>query len=405
MKIGSTQSLGHLTYCTNVHAGVDWPDMIAGLRRWVPQVKAAVCADQSFGLGLRIAASTANSLINDSKLCELKKFLDETGCYVFTINGFPYGPFHGAPVKQNFYAPDWQTEARLNYTNDLADILAALLPTGVDGSISTVPGSFKAWSRGKEREIAKNIVRHVAHLIAVKSKTGRTIRLALEPEPCCMLETIDETIDFFENLLFSSDSVSFLARITGLDRGKAEAALRNLAGVCYDVCHAAVEYEDANLSIEQLRASGIKIVKLQLSSALRISCVSPETVLALAPFNEPVYLHQVIARHPGQVGSPLQRFVDLPEALAKVDEFKGYEWRVHFHVPVFIEQLTLFETTQFFLREILALHKAKPTSDHLEVETYTWDVLPEAYRSRDVATDISRELSWVLNELTAVGIE
>ena len=401
MHIASTQELGQLTYCTNVHAGADWPDMITGLRRWVPQVKAAVCPDQSFGLGLRIAASAAQSLTNGGKLSQLQAFLDETECHVFTINGFPYGPFHGASVKQNVYAPDWQTEERLTYTNALADILAELLSDGMEGSISTVPGSFKAWSQGKERDIAANIVRHIAHLIDVKRRTGRTIRLALEPEPCCMLETIDETVDFFENQLFTSDSVKLLACSTGLGHGDAEAALRDLAGICYDVCHAAVEYEDADLSIAQLQAAGIKVAKLQLSSALRIPCVSPETAHHLAPFNEPVYLHQVIARHPTAANSTLKRFSDLPEAMADIDAFKGYEWRVHFHVPVFIERLTAFETTQPFLKRILALHRARPISDHLEVETYTWDVLPDAYRGGDVATNMSRELSWVLKELTS----
>lgn len=391
--------LGHVTYCTNIHAGADWPDMIGGLRQWVPSIKAAVCPDAPFGLGLRIAASAAQSLTEQETLAELQRFLEETDCYVFTINGFPYGPFHGQPVKALVYAPDWAMRERLAYTNALAGILVRILPEGIDGSISTVPGSFRPWSEGREKVIAERLIDHVAHLVMIKRETGRTIRLALEPEPCCMLETIEETIAFFKQRIFSAKAVTYLSAIAGLSQAEAEAALHDHIGVCYDVCHAAVEFEDPAESIAALRAAGITIPKVQLSSALRIASVTPETRSALALFDEPVYLHQVIARDPKNPTRRLTRHVDLPEALAELDSFMGQEWRVHFHVPIFLEALEQFGTTQFFLREILRLHRDQPISPHLEVETYTWDVLPDEYRQVQVDAAIAREIDWVRSEL------
>jgi hypothetical protein len=234
-------------------------------------------------------------------------------------------------------------------------------------------------------------------LVGIRERTGRTIALALEPEPCCFLETIDETVRFFEQHLFAAAAVRQLVGLTGLAPSDAEAALRRHLGVCYDVCHAAVEFEDPAGSLETLRAAGIEVPKLQLSAALRVAEVGPESADQLRPFDEPVYLHQVVERR----GDRLTRHLDLPDALATVAESAGAEWRVHFHVPIFLAELKDFSTTQAFLREILALHRRRPISRHLEVETYTWDVLPERYRQVDVASAIARELGWVTEQLEA----
>ena len=282
-------------------------------------------------------------------------------------------------------------------TNRLADILARLLPDDVIGSISTVPGTFRPWADGRVEKIAENLVRHAAHLVALGERTGRTIGLSLEPEPRCLLETIEETAAFFETALYGERAVALLVELTGLSRGAAADALRRHLGVCYDVCHAAVEFEDPRESVELLRGRGVPISKLQLSSALKVQRVGRETAAQLRPFQEPVYLHQVVGRN----GAGLHRWTDLPDALAEVDGAQGSEWRVHFHVPVFLAEMEHFSTTQDFLRDILALHRERPISGHLEVETYTWDVLPERYRGVPVATAIARELNWVKSQLTA----
>jgi len=235
----------------------------------------------------------------------------------------------------------------------------------------------------------------VAHLAGIAARTGQTIALALEPEPYCYLETVEETVAFFKERLFDRGGIARLAALTGLASAAAEAAMRRHIGVCYDVCHAAVEFEDPQASIARLRAEGILIGKLQLSSALKVAGLDAASARHLAAFAEPVYLHQAVEKSNGT----LRRFLDLPQALAANGAAAGAELRVHFHVPVFLEQMAHFGTTQAFLAEILALHRADPISRHLEVETYTWDVLPASYRSADLSSAIARELNWVKAQL------
>jgi sugar phosphate isomerase/epimerase len=392
---------GHLTYCTNIHAGESWPEVRAALTKHLPEVKRQVAPERPFGVGLRLSAVAAEALGERAGMDQLKALLAASNGYVFTINGFPYGPFHGRQVKEAVYQPDWRHQERVAYSNLLADLLVELLPgdRALEGSISTVPGTFKplADAPGAIEQIARNLIRHAAHLVQIERDTGRTIALALEPEPYCFLETIAETVRFFEQHLFARAAVAQLVEHTGASRSDAEAALRRHLGICYDICHAAVEFEDPAGSLEALRGAGIAIPKLQLSAALRIPEVGPETADQLRPFDEPVYLHQVVERRDGR----LTRHLDLPDALAAIAQSAGAEWRVHFHVPVFLAELKDFSTTQAFLREILALHRREPISAHLEVETYTWDVLPERYRQVDVASAIARELAWVIEQLGA----
>jgi hypothetical protein len=403
MKLGD--GLGHLTYCTNIHRGETWPEVLAALERHLPAVKASFAPDRRLGVGLRLSALAAQALRDARAFAQLRGLLDAHDLYVFTINGFPYGPFHGVRVKEEVYQPDWQHEERLVYTDLLADLLADLLPDEPDleGSVSTVPGTFKplAQAPGVAERIADNMVRHAAHLFLLRARTGRTIALALEPEPYCLLETIDETVRFFEQHLFAGRAVERLANLCGVSRGDAEQALHRHLGVCYDVCHAAVEYEDPRGGLAQLRAAGIRVPKLQLSAALRIAPVDAARAERLRAFDEPVYLHQVVERQ----GGALTRYLDLPQAFAALGDGAAAngprEWRVHFHVPIFLAEIEHFSTTQDFLREILAIHREQPVSAHLEVETYSWDVLPEQDRQDDVATAIARELAWVRDRLTS----
>ncbi len=394
---GGGRDLGHLTYCTNIHAGEPLEEVMASLARHLPAIKAQVAGDQPFGVGLRLGHAAASGLRDPAAMARLKRFLAEGGYYVFTINGFPYGAFHGRAVKEDAYKPDWSDPLRLAYTDLLADILSELLPAGQEGSVSTVPCTFKPWASGRLAAIAEHLVRHVAHLAGIAARTGQTISLALEPEPYCYLETIDETVAFFKERLFSRDGVARLAALTGFSAASAEAVMRRHIGVCYDVCHAAVEFEDPKASLARLRADGILIGKLQLSSALRVAAFDEASARQLAAFAEPVYLHQAVQKANGL----LTRFVDLPQALAAGGAAAGAELRVHFHVPVFLEQMEHFGTTQAFLAQILAQHRAEPISRHLEVETYTWDVLPKAYRTAELSAAIARELDWVKAQLLA----
>jgi len=389
----------HLTYCTNIHPGERWDEVFANLKRHVLMVKRACAPNADFGVGLRLSAQAAQSLREPDACEELSTFLRANALYVFTINGFPYGEFHQTRVKEQVYRPDWRDPRRLAYSNCLADVLTKLLPAGdLQGSVSTVPGGFKPEIQSEDdvNAIVGHLLDHATHLHRIHESTGRVISLALEPEPCCFIETVEETCRFFDHHMFSDTTVQRFAKTTGLGSAEAALALRRHLGVCLDACHAAVEFEDAKECIDSLRRHEIDIKKLQLSVGLRIPNPEAIPMAAFERLVDEVYLHQVVELTDA---GTLRRFVDLPEALAslRAGRSTGCEWRVHFHVPIFLAELEPFGNTQTFLRDLLALHASVGLSQHLEVETYTWDVLPAAWRQLDVDGAIARELSWAKN--------
>jgi hypothetical protein len=392
----------HLTYCSNIHPGESWAEVRANLGLHVLAVRDRLVPDGSFGLGLRLSARAAAELANPTVLGEFREFLRCQRMYVFTINGFPYGAFHGTRVKEEVYLPDWRDPERLRYTNLLADLLAELLPddAGMEGSISTVPGAYKPAlaGSGDVQAMVEHLLRHVAHLVHLRVRSGRLISLALEPEPNCFLETVDEVVDFFEHHLHGPAAVARLIELTGMEHDKAARALRDHLGICLDLCHAAVEFEQPLECVRKLDQSGIRVLKMQISAGLRLPRLNTETIEALSRFDDAVYLHQVVQQGP----DGLVRFADLADAIASHQgSMPQHEWRVHFHVPIFLDQLGPFASTQAFVREMLAIHRSRPVSMHLEVETYTWGVLPEPFRSGTVDAAVARELMWVRKELCA----
>jgi sugar phosphate isomerase/epimerase len=399
----ATTSTVHLSYCTNIHPGESWPEVRANLERYLVPVRERVASGRPFGVGLRLSAESARALAAPDALEELQSFLRAHDLYVFTINGFPYGPFHGRPVKEQVYLPDWLDPERLAYTGQLADILAALVPAGMEGTISTVPGAFAPRVHGEadQERMAHALIDHVAHLVRIRATTGRRIALALEPEPCCFLETIDEAVRFFERHLFSAAAAERVARATALSRSDAATAIREHLGVCLDACHMAVEFEDPARVLDALRTAGIRVPKVQVTAGLRVVVREDDdaTLDALAAFADDVYLHQVVER---SADGALTRHLDLPQALAAARTRRGEgtrEWRVHFHVPVFRERYGVFEGTQAYVAELLQLVRERDVSDHFEAETYTWDVLPEEFRREGIVAGISRELEWAETQL------
>ena len=366
----------HLTYCLNIHPGESWDENLAAIRDKALAVKRAVCPDKPFGLGLRISRAAAETLSEPGASAKLRRFLDENGLYVFTINGFPFGSFHGSVVKENVYHPDWRTLERLEYTNLLADILAELLPGGVAGSISTVPGSYRKWitSHDDEMQIARNLTACAEHLAEIRERIGKNICVALEPEPDCLIETTEETIAFFDEFLLDE-------------------TVRRHVGVCVDVCHQAVLFEDPQESIRQLVEAGIRVAKVQLSSALRV-VPTPTSLETLRGFCDPVYLHQVKVRtSSGDVISYEDLGVALDErAAGSTDE----EWRVHFHVPLFIAEYGELKSTNSLYTDSLAQLLRSGVTSHLEIETYTFDVLPDDLKSPGVVENVTLEYDWVL---------
>jgi hypothetical protein len=399
MDLGN--GLGHLTYSTLVHPGDTWPEMWDSLNRYVPQVKARWAPKKSFGVSLRLSAASAKTLTGDpGERDRLKDFLKRNDMYLYTVNAFPYGPFKNRIVKKDVYEPDWSTDLRSNYTMQVADILAEVAPPNVQPSIQSPPLGFKPKVTGPEyvNEFTRHVIATVAHLIMLEKRTGRTVTLCLEPEPACFLETTEEAVDYFTNHLYASDAIRMLVTATGLNKSQAEAAVRRHLGMVYDICHQAVEYEDIGASLKKLDDNGIPVFKLQEAAALRVPNVTKETVEAMRPFADTVYLTQTIEKIDGK----LNRYLNLEDAFAAFEAKPNLkrEWRTHVHVPVFLDKIgEHFETTRFAIEDALKFHKKNKLSPQLEIETYTWDVLPESMKTGSIVDYVQRELDWVKGQL------
>ena len=278
----------HLTYCTNVHPGESLSDVRALIEQHVVPIKAAVSPDQRFGVGLRLAAAAASELETRDELARFRAELAERGLYCFTLNGFPYGAFHGARVKERVYQPDWLSAERVRYTQGLARVLSELLPLGVSGSISTVPGCFRpaAQAAHAERRMALALVEVAATLVDLARTSGRDIALALEPEPHCFLETADDAVRFFEQHVFGRKARDALVTAAGVAPNDAERLLRRHLGVCLDTCHASVEFESPLDAWRRLRAAGIAVRRYTADQV----CVIPGTqaVAGITQVDEPV---------------------------------------------------------------------------------------------------------------------
>jgi hypothetical protein len=340
-------------------------------------------------------------ILKDNNLPEFKQWLQHNDAYVFTMNGFPYGGFHTTIVKDQVHVPDWTTNDRLDYTLRLFNILASLLPKDMEGGISTSPLSYKHWFKSEAElskakfEATENILRVAAELNSIKQKTGVTLHLDIEPEPDGILETGKEFIEWFENDLLPQ-GINYFKNELNLSTAQAEDIIKDHVNLCYDVCHFAIGYEPHETIINELAQKGIKVGKIQISAALKASfdAVSRQAILtAFEKFNESTYLHQVIAR---LTDGSLLRYPDLPEALAATDNAK--EWRAHFHVPVFSQDFGLLQSTQSDIINVLNIQTQNPFTNHLEVETYTWEVLPDALKI-PLNQSIIRELEWVKHQL------
>ncbi len=387
----------HLTYCLNVHPGESWEQTVENVRTHARRVREQVCAGERFGLGLRISAAAAQELTDDpAKLDAFRALLDAENLYVFTINGFPYGQFHNTSVKSDVYAPDWRDEKRVTYTNQLVRILASLLPDGVNGSISTVPCSYDEWIESVEdvRVMARNLARAAGECASVRRETGRSITIALEPEPDCYVETTDEVIDFVTGPLATIGGETLCEEL-GCDAEAASAILREHIGMCFDTSHQAVEFETFCEGLDALAKTGVRVAKVHLSSALEFT--GTEASLAAArKFVEPVYLHQT---HVRSTEGEVRSFADLGDALDVGSEGADELWRVHFHVPLFWEGDAVLGSTNRMLDGAFFEAVRRAGCEHLEIETYTFTVLPEGVAVTDVCEGIAREFVWVLEKL------
>ncbi|WP_316793392.1 metabolite traffic protein EboE [Pedobacter frigoris] len=396
---------GHLTYCTNIHAGKNWDEDFNALKQNFPIVKQNVAPTEALGLGLRLSHAASLQLQNAAELELFKQWLQENDAYVFTMNGFPYGDFHHTIVKADVHAPDWTTDDRKDYTIRLFHILKSLVPEGMDGGISTSPLSYRHWFKTPQalkeatEKATLNIIEVIKLLAAIKYEQGLLLHLDIEPEPDGILETGREFIDWFEQYLLPIGIPEIKNFFSTTDQ-EAEAIIKQHLCLCYDVCHFAIGYEDHEAVLAELEHKNIRVGKIQISAALKANLngsaeKKQQIRQSFNTFNEPTYLHQVVAL---QNNGDVKRYQDLPEALDDFENKDTKEWRAHFHVPISIQDIGLLQSTQSDINTVLELQKARPFTNHLEVETYTWEVLPEQLKL-PIAQSISNELNWVIDTL------
>lgn len=387
-------TLVHLAYCSNVHPAEDPAGIHSQLRRFAGPVRERLGVDR-LGVGLWLPAATASLLASDAaELDALRGVLAEQGLEVVTLNAFPYGGFHDPVVKHRVYKPDWTERARLEYTLDAAAVLAELLPDDARrGSISTLPLAwYTPWSESDRRAARGHLDELADGLARLRERTGRHIRVGFEAEPGCVIETTDEAV----------------AELSGVDS--------EYIGVCLDACHLATAFEDAGAAVGKLTSAGLPVVKSQLSAALHVADPADAATRAvLAGFVEERFLHQVReprgAGQSGQAGQGgLLSLDDLPEALAGDTLPAAEPWRVHFHLPLHAAPSAPLAATD---AELVATMGAlvggeHALTDHLEVETYTWTVLPEDQRPVDDAglvAGIAAELAQARRYARDLGLE
>jgi hypothetical protein len=401
---------GHLTYCTNIHAGESWDDHFAALKENIPAIKKQLSPDKPFGIGLRLSHVASQLLGKKENLQAFKQWLEKHGCYVFIINGFPYGSFHRSKVKDHVHTPDWTTQDRVLYTIQLFNILSSLLPKGMEGGVSTSPLSYRHWhSEVKEERLlafetaTENVLKVVQELIRLREVTGQLMHLDVEPEPDGLIENAPEFLAWYLHHLIPH-GIEYLKQQLGYSKDAAIAAIKDHIQLCYDVCHFAVGYEDHGSIIKELELQQIKVGRIQISAALRAGMAPKpqdrkQVIEAFKQFNESTYLHQVVAL---QQDGTLQRYPDLPEALEDAMNPLTREWRSHFHVPLFVENYGSVQSTQVDIEQVLSIQKQKPFSKYLEVETYTWEVLPHELKL-PMKESIAREIEWVTDFLGKSG--
>ena len=374
----------HLAYCTNIHPAESWAETFAVLGSHVLAVRdrlrqnGKLPAGAPFAIGLRLSAVAASELLEGTQLREFRSWLQETNCYVFTINGFPYGSFHGTRVKELVFKPDWTDRSRLDYTKNLFRILAVIALPGTGASVSTLPGSHKTF-HADEALIRQNLNELAVWLEELAAETGHDFHLGLEPEPLGHFENTAETLLFFERLLATAADPQ---------------VVRRRIGVNFDTCHFAIEFDAIGPSLDALHQAGIRLSKIHLSSALAFDPQDPTAVEAIRAFDEPTYFHQVLVL--GKTGE-ITHFVDLPDFLNAPAVPDAIEARVHFHIPLDAEPLLPLRSTRRQVMEILAWRRDHPQAcRHYEIETYTWGVLPGGLQ-RPVEEQLAGEYAWVID--------
>lgn len=383
----------HLSYCTNIHPAESWPETFKAISSHTLAVRQKLrkqlsSADPSpFAIGLRLSALAAEQLLEGCELDTFQDWLKQNGTYVYTINGFPYGAFHDTRVKEKVYQPDWSTRERLLYTCQLFNIIAEICPREAGGSVSTLPGSFKEFN-ADESLIFQHLYACAEHIELLSEEYQKDLHLGLEPEPLGHFENTEETIAFFARF-----------HQWASDHDLPKDILQRRVGLNYDTCHFALEYENFEDSITRFTSAGIRISKIHLSNALTIDPTDSNAVNALKDFDEPTYLHQVLTLN---AKGEIRRYKDLPIFFDNTNERSRSELkeaRIHFHIPLYDDPVLPLGSTRSHAEDALSYLRLHPeTCPHIEMETYTWGVLPSSLQ-RDIDDQLTQEYLWTLEQL------
>jgi len=378
-------NINHLAYCTNIHPAETWAETWDALKLHTLTVRDNVLSNrtpQPFAIGLRLSALAVNELLEGEQLTRFEQWLEQENCYVFTINGFPYGAFHGTEVKENVYLPDWTAEERFTYTCQMFQVIARLCPQDCGGSVSSLPGSFKEFE-ADETAIFENLYRCAQYIAELSKKTGKDLHLGLEPEPLGHFENTEETLAFFQRFLAWAPDTEIIYQHIGIN---------------YDTCHFALEFELAKEALASIANAGLRISKIHLSNALSVDMHHPEALSLLKQFEEPTYLHQVITK--SNCGT-ITRYRDLPEffqTCSTIPELMKEitETRVHFHIPLYAEPSAPLGSTRSHAEEVFEILAILPElCRHIEMETYTWGVLPDSMQ-QPITDQLAEEYRWTL---------
>ncbi|MFT5905977.1 MAG: hypothetical protein ACI9E1_001582 [Cryomorphaceae bacterium] len=388
--------LEHLCYCTNIHPAESWEETLAALKKHTLTVRDKVLAatrnhEASYPIGLRLSAQAAQELLEGENLADFKYWLYSESLYVYTINGFPYGAFHNTRVKENVYKPDWTTDERLTYTADLISIIAELAPNSIGGSVSTLPGSFKEFD-ADENKIFANLYATARLLETLSSLHEKDLHLGLEPEPLGHFENTEETLAFFKRFTAWATAKKLSLNI-----------IYNRIGINYDTCHFALQYEDAATALKSLTDAGLRISKIHLSNALEIDLTESNNIDLIEKFDEPTYLHQVMIQ---EATGKVSKHKDIEDALnhkSQISNHKSSTARIHFHIPLHAEPQAPFSSTiQHTIDTLQYLTDNPDTCSHLEMETYTWGVLPDELQA-PIEDQLTAEHLWVLETVASTS--
>ncbi|MBI4231132.1 MAG: metabolite traffic protein EboE [Planctomycetes bacterium] len=406
----------HLTYCQNVHAVESADAILDALGRWGARAAREVFGAGPAAAGLRLGAEAAAIFSTRDGRARLGEALSRANLYALTVNAFPYGAFQEGRVKEQVFAPPWTDEARLAYTSQVVTLLADLMPDGIaEGTVSTSPGTFRPWGDDREvrERIAENLARAAERAWQSLDRTGRSVRVCLEPEPFGTLQTQADALAFFEGPL-RVHAARWLSRRRGYPQGRAEGMIQEHLGVCLDTCHALVAHEDPSAALSAFRRADVAVGKIQISNALHLPGGGADRrgLSALREYGEDRFFHQVVAQ--GSDGAAIWH-VDLEALLSGWPDVplpdawkRSRDWRVHFHVPLFADALEGVPTLQEPLATFLAwLGAQKGPHPHLEVETYTWSLLPRGNRpppdEQETFEGICAELRWAMKRMQETG--